>query len=120
MSNDSAARELQRPIADSYVVPGTLVAAGEYPGSAPSTPRDTAERKLAAFLDAGITAFVDLTDPDDGLAPYTPMLRELGTARGVEVHHDQLTIRDMRVCDAGHMRRVLDTIDAHVAAGRGT
>jgi predicted protein tyrosine phosphatase len=108
-----------RPIPDSYVVPGTLLAAGEYPGSAPGTPTAKAEQKLSAFLDVGISAFVDLTDPDDGLAPYAPVIRELGAARGVDVFHDQLTIRDMRTCTPSHMRQVLDVVDAHIAAERG-
>lgn len=108
---------LSRPIEDSYVVPGSLLAAGKYPGSPPTIPEAEAREKLAAFLDAGITAFVDLTDPADGLAAYVPVLRELAAERGLDIVHDRLTIRDMDVCDAAHMRRVLDTIDERLAAG---
>lgn len=109
---------MKPPIADSYVVPGTRLVAGEYPGSAPGTPVGRATSKLEAFIDAGITAFIDLTDPDDGLAEYFPALDSLASARGIETHHEQLTIRDMRVCDVPHMRRVLDAIDGHLEAGR--
>ncbi|MCY7379485.1 MAG: hypothetical protein LH467_09145 [Gemmatimonadaceae bacterium] len=109
---------LQRPIPDSYVVPGTRLVAGEYPGSHPDTKPAEAEAKLAAFLNAGITAFVDLTDPHDPLSPYSPALKKLAASRGIDLHYDRLTIRDMDVCDAAHMRCVLDAIDAHLAAGR--
>lgn len=110
---------MKPPIPDSYVVPDTRLAAGEYPGSVPGTPPERATAKLEAFIDAGITAFIDLTDPDDGLDPYFPAFQSLASARGIEAYHDQLTIRDMRVCDVPHMRRVLDAIDAHLDAGRG-
>jgi hypothetical protein len=110
---------LKRPIPDSYVIPGTRLAAGEYPGTAPGKHAQQAREKLEAFLDAGITAFIDLTDPDDGLDPYAPAIESLASARGVVVEHELLTIRDMRVCDVPHMRRVLNTIDTHLEAGRG-
>lgn len=106
------------PIPNAYVVPGTRLIAGEYPGSPPSNPTSDLERKLASFLDVGVTAFVDLTGPDDPLAPYEPTLRALAGRRDVAVSHDRLTIADMDVCDEAHMCEVLDTIDAHLAAGR--
>lgn len=109
---------LVRPIEDSYVVPGVLLAAGEYPGSAPGTSDSRLDAKLARFLDSGISAFVDLTDPADGLEPYVPTLRRLAQARDIEVVHERLTIRDMDVCDATHMHHVLDVIDGHLEANR--
>ena len=36
----------------------------------------------------------------------------------MEVFHERLASPDMGVCDAAHMSRVLDTIDAHLANGR--
>ena len=106
------------PIPESYVVPGWRLVAGEYPAYAPWTGGGDTDAKLARFLDAGVDAFVDLTDPDDGLAPYEARLGELAAERGVHVSHDRLTIRDMDVCDASHMHRVLDTIEARLAEGR--
>lgn len=107
------------PIENSYLVPGTRLFAGEYPGSPPSSPASDLAARLARFFDAGITAFVDLTDPADGLAPYVPDLEAIAATRGIQVHHELLTIRDMDVCDASHLRRILDAIDGHLAAGRG-
>jgi ADP-ribosylglycohydrolase/predicted protein tyrosine phosphatase len=114
----NAGDALIRPIENSYVVPGTFLAAGEYPGSPPRAPSAEVDAKLSRFLDAGITAFVDLTDPEDGLAPYEFKLRKLAEQRGVEIVRDALSICDMDICGDDHMRRVLDTIDAHRAAGR--
>ena len=110
---------IRNPIADSYVVPGSRLVGGEYPGSRPGTPAGQVTAKLEAFLDAELSAFIDLTDPADGLEPYAPALRALASQREIEIHYERLTIRDMRVCDGPHMRRVLDAIDAHLAAGRG-
>ncbi len=61
------------PIPDSYwLVPGKLLA-GEYPGAQAEA---EARMKLRAFLDAGVTCFLDLTEEDEGLRPYSPLLRE--------------------------------------------
>lgn len=116
---EQAGMPIQPPIANSYVVPGTRLAAGEYPGSPSKTPPHEAEGKLEAFLDAGISAFIDLTDPADGLAPYEPMLREVASRRGVSVAYERLTMRDMDICEPSFMRTVLDTINARLEEGHG-
>ena len=108
---------MSRPIDNSYVVPGTALVAGEYPGMRFGTPHGIRDAKLHQFLDAGITAFVDLTHPDDPLDLYIERLRQLGRRRGVQVVHDYLSIVDMDVCDDAFMSRVLDTIDARIAEG---
>ena len=116
--NSPEAEPLSRPNDDSYVIPGARLAAGPYPGVPPSTPAAIADVRLDQFLDAGITAFIDLTDPADRLAPYADRLRTLAARRGMAVTHEQLTIRDFDVCAPDHMTRVLDTIDARLAEGR--
>ncbi|HLV26596.1 MAG TPA: protein-tyrosine phosphatase family protein [Gemmatimonadales bacterium] len=108
-----------RPIENSYLVSGTRLFAGEYPGSPPSNPTTELKQKLAGFLDAGITVFVDLTDAADGLAPYARAFDALAAERNVEIRYEQHTIRDMDVCDVAHMHRVLDVIDDSLAAGLG-
>jgi predicted protein tyrosine phosphatase len=107
-----------RPHDDSYAVGDDMVVAGDYPGSPPATPPEDIAKKLGAFLDADIGAFVDLTDPRDRLAPYAEAIQELAIARGVEIRYHAMAIRDMDVCEPEHMNRVLDTIDEHVGAGR--
>ena len=109
-----------KPFENSYVVPGTTLIAGEYPGS-PSHhwPRQRDE-KLARLLDAGIAAVVDLTRIEDGLVPYAEPLGALAAARGSDLQYSRFPIRDMDVCDAKAMERILNEIDAHLAAGRTT
>lgn len=108
----------QLPHQNAYAVGDGRVVAGEYPGSRPGTPSDDVAARVAGFLDAGITAFVDLTDPADGLEPYAESIAEAARERGVDVEYDLFTIRDMDVCEPEHMNRMLDRIDEHVEAGR--
>ena len=109
----------KRPIENSYLVADLHFAAGEYPGAKPD-PRDAGARaKLAQFLDAGVTAFIDLTHAhDDPLAPYEPILTALKSERAVDVTYERLSIPDMDVCAPGHMTRILDAIDRRLAEGR--
>lgn len=115
MNSDS---RLQRPHKDSYVVPNTLLSAGAYPGSPPTTLAAVAAKKLQGFIDAGVRVFVDLTAAADGLNPYAPALSVLNANGSTQYIHESSPIRDMGTCDAPHMRRVLDTIDAHMAEDR--
>lgn len=94
---------------DSYwVLPGRLLA-GPYPG-APSK-RD-AKAKLDAFLDMGVTCFVDLTEEGEGppLHPYSALLRARAVRRGVRVTHLRLPIRDVDVPSSWQMRAILSAI----------
>ena len=52
---------VQRPIENSYVLPGTALVAGEYPGAPPTTPKTALEQRLGTFLDAGM--HLTLRDP---------------------------------------------------------
>ena len=104
----------RRPIANSYAVPGAALYAGEYPSEKFTAGGRT---KLTSVLDAGVTAFVDLTAPADGLTPYAELLQELAAERGVAVAYDRLTITDMGVCDVAHMHRILDLIAVRLAEG---
>jgi hypothetical protein len=83
-----------KPIPNSYWLPGGRVAAGEYPGD-----RDEAKarEKIAALLDAGVTAFIDLTSDADGMASYEPVLADEARQRGVTATRVSLPVRDMDV-----------------------
>jgi hypothetical protein len=115
---DEVADGPRRPIPDSYLIPNTRLVAGEYPGSRPQAGEPAAVARLAAFLDAGIDCFVDLTTHHDRLDAYATRLESLADARGADVVIDRLPIPDMGVCDAAHMRRILDIIDARLDARR--
>ena len=96
-----------RPIDHCYwVVPGKLLA-GEYP----RTPYEESSReKLARLTDAGVTAFIDLTEADEFLEPYDHLLD--GPS------HQRFAIRDMSIPKSHEVaRQALDAIDAHLEAG---
>lgn len=94
------------PIENSYRVTNHLLA-GEYPGHFDP---DTAAARLEAFRDAGVTVFVDLTTENDCLAPYEHL--------APFAVHERHPIPDMSVPQSsGQMRGILDSIDAHTAAG---
>ena len=100
---------LPRPDPNTYwVLPGRFLA-GEYPGAADGA---QARRKIAAFLAAGITTFIDLTESHE-LHPYEPLL-----PAGVE--YRRMPIRDAGVPHArSHMTEILDAIDEALARERG-
>lgn len=91
--------------------------AGEYPGSREEA---AARRKLRALLAAGRDFFLDLTEGEaEGLALYMPWLNAEAEALGVTAVHMRLAIPDMSVPGSpAHMARILDTLDAALAAGR--
>jgi protein-tyrosine phosphatase len=108
MSNDRG------PIPNSYrLLEGRLIA-GEYPGDRSD---EAARAKLGALLDAGVTCFVDLTEPHE-LDPYHPILAEEAAVRGVAARHVRLSIIDVSVPDEPElMEAILDTIDAELVSG---
>jgi len=101
------------PIPDFYwVVPGRLCA-GEYPGARTNP---AARDKLRLFLEAGLTFFLDLTEERE-LRPYAALLREEAEARGMAVEHRRMAIRDLGTPAPAETGRMLDAIDAALAAG---
>jgi len=92
-------------IRDSYrVVDGFL--AGAYPGSGD---RDVAARRIRALEQQGVTRFVDLTHPADPVEPYDRLLE----TRAMRVAHP---IVDFGTTTIPHMTRILDDVDAEIAA----
>ncbi len=101
---------------DSYwVLPGKLLA-GAYPG-APK--KSEAAAKLEAFLDAGVTCFVDLTEEGEGppLHPYSQLLRQTAHERKTRVTHLRLPIRDVDIPTSWQMRAILTAIRLAIAEG---
>lgn len=98
---------MEPPIRDSYLVAGGLLA-GEYPGAPDPV---EAARRLGAFRRAGVGVFVDLTHPADVLEPYDHLLGD-----GRRLAHP---IVDMSTTTIPHMTRILDDVDAALAAGEG-
>jgi hypothetical protein len=105
--------DIPRPIPNAYwVIPGKFLA-GEYPGS--FTPQLTHER-LQAFLEAGITTFIDLTW-DGELPPYAGILSEQAGIYDLQVHHHRFAIGDFGLPSPAQMSATLDVIDQILAAG---
>lgn len=104
-----------RPHDNTYwVVPGRFLA-GEYPGD--SDPA-TARARIEAYLDAGITHFIDLTEDVDGLRPYHALLAEIAAERGIVVEYSRHPIRDLGVPRSpAHVLAVLASIERALAAG---
>ena len=97
-----------------WVIPGRFLA-GEYPGAYRA---ESARLRLQSYLAAGITDFLDLTHPDDGLMPYEAFLNEVSTLVDRQVTYQRLPIYDMSVPDRQQMIAVLDTIDALLSRNR--
>ncbi len=101
------------PIEGSYwVQPGRLLA-GPYPAA-----RSEAETRarLRALLEAGVSVFVDLTEPHE-YAPYMPLALEEAGRLGRRVRHVRLPVVNFDVPEPDRMRAILDTIDAALIAG---
>ena len=91
----------------SYRVAGRLLA-GPYPGSHDPA---AAARGMRSLADQGVTRFVDLTHPTDGLEPYEALL----AADARRLAHP---IVDLGTTTVAHMTRILDDVDGALAEGR--
>ena len=105
------AARADRPNANTYwVEPGRLLA-GEYPRNADE---ETSAEKLRAYLDAGVTFFLDLTEEGE-LTPYREALERMAGAGAV---HCRMPIPDLCVPPSrAHMAEILDRIDGALAEG---
>lgn len=101
---------------DSYWVDEGRLLAGPYPGA---VSKAEAQAKLDAFLDVGVTCFIDLTEEGEGppLKPYSSLLRGRAAKRGVGVTHLRLPIRDVDIAHPWQMRAILQTIDLALDEG---
>ena len=96
-----------RPIDMCYwVVPGKLLA-GEYPRN---LDEPSSIEKLARLTEAGVSAFIDLTEDGGPLKPYAYLLN--GPS------HERFGIKDQSVPATDELtKQALDAIDRHLEAG---
>ena len=81
--------------------------AGEYPRD---MDEESSRIKINALIHSGITVFIDLTDKNDTLLPYSYLL-ETAT-------HLRFPIRDVSIPDSTDVTvAILDTIDHHIRQG---
>src|SRR5512140_2607995 len=115
MSTPPSSREWipPQPVPACYwVVPGRLLV-GEHPGS---HSRAEAMERLRSFLAAGVTCFIDLTQPQE-MASYEALL-PFATPTGRRVEYLRQPIPDHDVPeDRGTMERILVLLDDALAAG---
>lgn len=101
-----------RPNDNTYWVNDHLLA-GEYPGHWSDT---IACHRLQAYLDCGVSSFVDLTQTGE-LARYDHLLPSQ-SANGKRIEYQRMPIRDLDVPRSpGHMAAILDRIDRDIKQG---
>jgi protein-tyrosine phosphatase len=83
--------------------------AGEYPRT---FDMEASREKLSRILDCGVTSFLDLTSPHDGLEAYHGILPDR------KFRHRQLTIRDMDVPTVEQMKDILAYLEAELEEGQ--
>lgn len=112
LDGDGALMVRPRPNGNTYWVSGHLLA-GEYPGHWDDA---VALQRLQAYLDSGVTCFVDLTE-DGELVPYDHLL-PARSPTGQPVVYQRMAIRDLGVPRSPeYMAAILDKIDQAMAAG---
>jgi protein-tyrosine phosphatase len=105
---------MRRPHDNTYWIEPSRLLAGEYPGS--SKPAKTEDR-LAAYLNCGVTDFIDLTTPGE-LAPYDQLLERLAGALRTPVGYRRMPITDMSVPrEPKEMTAILDEIERRINLG---
>lgn len=104
---------MSRPNPNTYWVEPNRLLAGEYPAG---NDAKSTQRRLAAYLDHGVTHFIDLTRSGE-LQPYEKILRKMAKERGLDAAYQRVPIADMRVPERpADMIAVLDQIDAAIGA----
>ena len=112
----SASGRSDRPLANTYWVDQGRFAAGEYSGA---RSRKEAAGRLRTLLRAGIGCFIDLTEPDEGLAPYARIAAQEASRLDTEFVHERHSIVDMSVPRSRHQTvDILDAIDEALGGGR--
>ena len=98
-----------------WVTPNQLMA-GPFPTSYMI---DGTKEIIETLITAGIRQFIDLTESrEHALDHYQPILQELSRKKGVQLKHDRFAIPDHGIPSHSLMARILDLLDASLAARR--
>ena len=97
-----------------WVEPGRILA-GEYPGHPDSVER--ARSKVNLLVDHGIRTFVDLTTPQDNMAPYEHLIVEAADRRRMDLQRIQHPIPDMGTVGADAYDEILASIRGRLETG---
>ncbi len=94
-------KPLKQPIKHCYWVKPNQILAGEYPRNKDD---QSSQEKLDGLIEAGVNLFIDLTEEDEGLSPYSNLIN-LAT-------HFRFPIRDVSVPNSIEATKaILDAID---------
>lgn len=97
-----------RPIKNCYWVSPGLFLAGEYPRNKDD---ETSRDKLQALISFGVSAFIDLTEENEGLSPYEYLVEN--------ITHHRFPIRDISIPNSSALTEsILDTIDTYIKQER--
>ena len=112
----SASSSDDRPLANTYWVDSGRFAAGEYPGA---RNREEAATRLRTLLQVGIDCFIDLTERDEGLAPYARIAAREANRLDTEFVHERHPIVDMGLPRSPQQTAgILDAIDEALDDGK--
>jgi protein-tyrosine phosphatase len=90
-----------------YQVLDNRFLAGEYPRN---PDEKSSYEKIESLVNAGVSAFIDLTEEHEGLEPYAYLLDKFE-----DVSHQRFPIRDMSTPATKEMTSgILDTLDKHI------
>lgn len=101
-----------RPLPNSYWATSAVLGC-EYPGD---LSLEVARTKIRTLLEAGITDFIDLTNPGE-LTSYEQQLTKLAAERGIAVRYRRFAIPDVDVPTLETLEVALTALDKAVAAG---
>lgn len=90
-----------------YTIEEGKLYGGEYPGA--KSPA-TAEARLRTLITLGVRTFIDLTAPEDRMAPYEGLLEELANETGGPLRRISLPVPDMGIPMAATMREIMSAI----------
>lgn len=102
------------PIPASYWVLPSKFLAGEYPAS--HDPLET-EKKIRRFIDRGINAFIDLTQPYEAY-PYSQLLKKVADERKIKIIYRRCGIEDFSIPTINFMKTILDRLDHFIESGK--
>jgi protein-tyrosine phosphatase len=97
-----------QPIEHCYWVVPDKFLAGEYPRD---KDKSSSISKINSLIGAGVSAFTDLTEKDEGLLPYSELIGKAS--------HQRFPIPDISIPESSEITvAVLDTIDHHISQGQ--
>ena len=102
------------PYSESYWVKENSFLAGEYPARFGEL---ETRRRLQALIRTGITRFIDLTHPQDGMPKYHELLLDEGNGYMKKVQYSNYPIEDRSIPSELQMKAILDEIDTSIKQG---